>query len=156
MSGIVNPLTPELNPSAQWCLMRFFTGEQRSWDFINITGSSTCNMLFIFLFILILQYSLSCIGPYIFLTIFLSNILSVFASPSHCPSFWPTGQNVSVHSTIFQTWLTHPAWWWKQQYSLKCWQTTIRLYRIMTQNTAVYIVTAISLSFTNSLSLYVM
>jgi hypothetical protein len=26
-SAVVNPLTPELNPSAQRCLTRFFTGE---------------------------------------------------------------------------------------------------------------------------------
>jgi hypothetical protein len=33
-----NPLTPELNPSAQRCLMRFFTGEFASWtvNFVNI------------------------------------------------------------------------------------------------------------------------
>jgi hypothetical protein len=25
-NAVINPLTPELNPSAQRCLMRFFTG----------------------------------------------------------------------------------------------------------------------------------
>jgi hypothetical protein len=30
--GAVNPLTPELNPSAQRCLTRFFTG-----DFVSLT-----------------------------------------------------------------------------------------------------------------------
>jgi hypothetical protein len=34
----VNPLTPELNPSAQRCLARFFTGDFASWTvhFVNI------------------------------------------------------------------------------------------------------------------------
>jgi hypothetical protein len=34
----VNPLTPELNPSAQRCLTRFFTGDFASWTvhFVNI------------------------------------------------------------------------------------------------------------------------
>jgi hypothetical protein len=33
-----NPLTPELNPSAQRCLTRFFTGDFVSWtvSFVNI------------------------------------------------------------------------------------------------------------------------
>jgi hypothetical protein len=33
-----NPLTPELNPSAQRCLTRFFTGDFTSWTvhFFNI------------------------------------------------------------------------------------------------------------------------
>jgi len=56
--------------------------KQRSQDFINFTVSSTCNRSFIFWFVLILQHSLSCMGPYIVLTIFLSNILSAFASPT--------------------------------------------------------------------------
>jgi hypothetical protein len=30
-SGVLNPLTPELNPSAQRCLTRFFTGDFSSW-----------------------------------------------------------------------------------------------------------------------------
>jgi hypothetical protein len=35
---LFNPLTPELNPSAQRCLMRFFTGDFASWTvhFVNI------------------------------------------------------------------------------------------------------------------------
>jgi hypothetical protein len=34
----INPLRPELNPPAQRCLMRFFTGEFASWTvhFFNI------------------------------------------------------------------------------------------------------------------------
>jgi hypothetical protein len=34
----VNPLTPELNPSAQRCLTKFFTGDFSSWtvNFVNI------------------------------------------------------------------------------------------------------------------------
>jgi hypothetical protein len=34
----INPLTPELNPSAQRCLTRFFTGDFASWTvhFVNI------------------------------------------------------------------------------------------------------------------------
>jgi hypothetical protein len=36
--NIINPLTPELNPSAQRCLMRFFTRDFASWTvhFVNI------------------------------------------------------------------------------------------------------------------------
>jgi hypothetical protein len=36
--SFINPLTPELNPSAQGCLTRFFTGEFTSWTvhFVNI------------------------------------------------------------------------------------------------------------------------
>jgi hypothetical protein len=36
--GIINPLTPELNPSAQLWLTRFFTGDFASWtvNFVNI------------------------------------------------------------------------------------------------------------------------
>jgi hypothetical protein len=35
---MINPLTPELNPSAQRCLTRFFTGDFASWTmhFVNI------------------------------------------------------------------------------------------------------------------------
>jgi hypothetical protein len=35
---VVNPLMPELNPSVQLCLMRFFTGDFVSWTvhFVNI------------------------------------------------------------------------------------------------------------------------
>jgi hypothetical protein len=35
---VINPLTPELNPSAQRCLTRYFTGDFASWTvhFINI------------------------------------------------------------------------------------------------------------------------
>jgi hypothetical protein len=35
---LFNPLTPELNPSAQRCLTRFFTGNFSSWTvhFVNI------------------------------------------------------------------------------------------------------------------------
>jgi hypothetical protein len=35
---VINPLTPELNPSAQRCLTRFFTGDFASWivHFVNI------------------------------------------------------------------------------------------------------------------------
>jgi hypothetical protein len=38
----INPLTPELNPSAQRCLMRFFTGDFASWTmhFVNICGEN--------------------------------------------------------------------------------------------------------------------
>jgi hypothetical protein len=38
LDHVVNPLTPELNPSAQRCLTRFFTGEFASWTvhFIDI------------------------------------------------------------------------------------------------------------------------
>jgi hypothetical protein len=34
----INPLMPELNPSAQRCLMRYFTGDFASWTmhFVNI------------------------------------------------------------------------------------------------------------------------
>jgi hypothetical protein len=34
----INPLTPELNPCAQRCLTRFFTGDFASWTvhFVNI------------------------------------------------------------------------------------------------------------------------
>jgi hypothetical protein len=34
----INPLTPEINPSAQRSLMRFFTGDFASWtvNFVNI------------------------------------------------------------------------------------------------------------------------
>jgi hypothetical protein len=34
----INPLTPELNPSAQRCLTRYFTGDFASWTvhFVNI------------------------------------------------------------------------------------------------------------------------
>jgi hypothetical protein len=35
---LINPVTPELNPSAQRCLTRFFTGNFASWTvhFLNI------------------------------------------------------------------------------------------------------------------------
>jgi hypothetical protein len=38
----VNPLTPELNPSAQRCLMRFFAGDFASWTehFVNICAKN--------------------------------------------------------------------------------------------------------------------
>jgi hypothetical protein len=34
----INPLTPELNPSSQRCLTRFFTGDFAAWtlNFVNI------------------------------------------------------------------------------------------------------------------------
>jgi hypothetical protein len=43
---------------------------------MNFPVSSPCKMSFIFLFVVILQCSLSFKGPCIFLTFFLSNILS--------------------------------------------------------------------------------
>jgi hypothetical protein len=38
ITAYLNPLTPELNPSAQRCLTRFFTGDFASWTvhFVNI------------------------------------------------------------------------------------------------------------------------
>jgi hypothetical protein len=38
LTVVFNPLTPELNPSAQRCLTRFFTGDFASWTvhFVNI------------------------------------------------------------------------------------------------------------------------
>jgi hypothetical protein len=38
MKGMLSPLTSELNPSAQRCLTRFFTGDFASWTahFVNI------------------------------------------------------------------------------------------------------------------------
>jgi len=130
--------------------------KQRSQDFINFTVSSTCNRSFIFWFVLILQHSLSCMGPYIVLTIFLSNILSAFASPTvlvQVSDLW-VRMCLSIFARLFCMWLTHPAWWWRYKHPLKCWQTTTRLYRIMTLKTAIFIVTAITQSFTNSLLLH--
>jgi hypothetical protein len=49
-----------------------------SWrDFVNCIMSFPCNMSFISLFVLILQHSPSFMGPYIFLAIYVSNILRV-------------------------------------------------------------------------------
>jgi hypothetical protein len=38
MNNSINPLTPELNPSAQRCLTRFYTGDFAYWtmSFVNI------------------------------------------------------------------------------------------------------------------------
>jgi hypothetical protein len=43
LSYKLNPLTPELNPSAQRCLTRFFTGDFASWTmhFINMREKPT-------------------------------------------------------------------------------------------------------------------
>jgi hypothetical protein len=41
-AAFVNPLMPELNPSVQHCLMRFFNGDFASWTmyFINICANN--------------------------------------------------------------------------------------------------------------------
>jgi hypothetical protein len=64
------------------CLvLHSFNNTILSWRcFINLAVSSPCKMSFIFLFVVILQCSLSFNGLCIFLTFFLSNILSAFIS----------------------------------------------------------------------------
>jgi hypothetical protein len=55
-----NPLTPELNPSAQRCLMRFFTGDFASWTlhFVNIRVKNQ-QIHHLFLFSLLIMYGRS-------------------------------------------------------------------------------------------------
>jgi hypothetical protein len=45
LSTEISPLTPELNPSAQRCLTRFFTGEFGSWTvhFVHVCKTNKCN-----------------------------------------------------------------------------------------------------------------
>jgi hypothetical protein len=45
MNENINPLTPKLNPSAQCCLTRFFTGDFPSWTvhFVNICVKNPIN-----------------------------------------------------------------------------------------------------------------
>jgi hypothetical protein len=109
-------------------------------------------MSFIFLFVLILQHSLSCIGPIYFpynLPFKYSECVCVSQSLSRFLTH--RSECVSIFALLFCKWLTYPVWWWRHTHPLKCWQTTTRLYRIMTQKTAIFIVTAITPSFTNSL-----
>jgi hypothetical protein len=50
LQTFLNPLTPELNPSAQRCLTRFFTGDFVSWtvNFVNIcVKNKQIHLLFI-------------------------------------------------------------------------------------------------------------
>jgi hypothetical protein len=55
---LFSPLTPELNPSAQRCLKRFFTGDFASWTvhFVNVCVK---NQQIHILFSLLIMYCIS-------------------------------------------------------------------------------------------------
>jgi hypothetical protein len=62
----INPLTPELNPSAQRCLSRFFTGDFASWTvhFVNICVKN--QQMQHYSFSLLIMYGISYVFRYYF------------------------------------------------------------------------------------------
>jgi hypothetical protein len=55
VSTLINPLTPELNPSAQRCLTRYFTGDFASWT-VHVVNICVKNQLMQQLFIQFINY----------------------------------------------------------------------------------------------------
>jgi hypothetical protein len=57
--GRINPLTPELNPSAQRCLTRFFTGDFDSWTVHSLLYALKTNKCNNYSFSLLIMYGIS-------------------------------------------------------------------------------------------------
>jgi hypothetical protein len=56
---VFNPLTPELNPSAQHRLTRFFTGDFASWPCISLIYASKINKCNTYSFSLLIMYGIA-------------------------------------------------------------------------------------------------
>jgi hypothetical protein len=57
--SVINPLTPELNPSAQCCMTRFFTGDFASWPCISLIYAWKTNNCNNYSFSLLIMYGSS-------------------------------------------------------------------------------------------------
>jgi hypothetical protein len=86
-----------------FCILSTWSFHLSRRDFINFTVSSVCNMTFLSLFALILQPSLSFMGPCIFRKVILWNILSSLVSSMVVPAVsdtWVTMHHIRVLNRV--------------------------------------------------------
>jgi hypothetical protein len=111
LHAVLNPLSPELNPSTQHCLMRFFTGDFASWTmhFVNTVYAWKTNKYTNCSFSLLIMYG----SP----TCFSITLPSSGSVPS---AFWEMLNWGAVDRILWMGVLCLLTWCTYAQYSIDC------------------------------------